>query len=252
MPSARKYDQRLNKTLRHIIKERFVHSLSHLVYDKVATLYHIDKESEGLMSQIASNVVIGMFCLEYLSHINALIKKKAGLERETTALDLSDEDVISRIKSSLSNREIADIFKKTARILKRIMDSADIKTLEDLTKVAHTGDYLLSSLRDMKDLGYDEYSMWLHSIPYYYERDLKHLSIIKEREYSIYPDTYPSFFWNEQIPAEFFHFEKVSSDHRINLNVHLPAENPGDGYFPCSMPKGKVRLNYWRKERRAY
>lgn len=175
MPSAKTNNQRLNQSLEQIVKQRFVHSLSDIVYDNVSTLWHIDKESEKLMAQAASRVVAGIFCLKYLSHINSLVKKKAGIKDDITALDLSDEGFIAGIKSRLSNnKDASGLFKRAARQMKKFLDSTDIKTLEDLTKMAHTGDYLLSSLEDMKDSGSDEYDLWLSSMPYYYEKDLRH------------------------------------------------------------------------------
>ncbi|MBI3754927.1 MAG: hypothetical protein HY265_02035 [Deltaproteobacteria bacterium] len=166
--------QGLNQSLEQIVKQRFVHSLSDIVYDKVSTLWHIDKESEKLMAQAASRVVAGIFCLKYLSHINSLVKKKAGIKDDITASDLSDEGFIAGIKSRLSdNKDASGFFKKAVRRMKKLLDSIDIKTLEDLTKMAHTGDYLLSSLKDMKDSDSDEYNLWLSSMPYYYEKDLR-------------------------------------------------------------------------------
>ncbi|MBI3399200.1 MAG: hypothetical protein HY026_08250 [Deltaproteobacteria bacterium] len=248
MPSAKNNNLKLNKTLEHIMKERFVHSLSHIIYDKVSMLYHIDKESEELMSQIASKVVAGMFCLEYLSHIHSLIKEKAGLKEDITAVDLSDEGFIADLKTRLSNKGTAAPFKKAARLLKKFLDSIDIKTLDDLTKVAHTGDYLLSSLQDMKDSGHDEYNLWLSSIPYYYEKDLRHLGLMKTRLDSFadehIPDNYTASFWNGQFPVESFHQEKIYSNHRINLNAHLPSETTEKGFFPCVRSRGRNKGIY--------
>lgn len=249
MPSS-KNNLKLDKTLEQIKKERFVHSLSHIIYDKVSTLWHIDKESEELMSQIASKVVVGIFCLEYLSHIHLLVKKKARIKKDITALDLSNENFMAAVKSRLSHKEIADLSKKTAHRLKRIFDSIDIKTLEDLTKMAHTGDYLLSSLHDMKDSNHEEYSLWLSSIPYYYEKDMKHLGLIKSRPDSYIDEpvsnSYTASFWNGQFPTEYFHQEKIYSSHRINLNAHLSSEATEEGYFPCTKSRGKDKGAYSR------
>lgn len=235
MPSVKTNNQRLNQSLEQIVKQRFVHSLSDIVYDKVSTLWHIDKESEKLMAQMASRVVTGIFYLKYLSHINALVKKNAGIKHNIAASDLSDEDFISGIKSRLSNnKDTSDLFKKAARRMKKLLDSIDIETLDDLTKIAHTGDYLLSSLEDMKDSGSEEYGIWLSSMPYYYEKDLRHLGLIRAgidllTDASAY----------EQFPVESFSFETTHSDRRINLNAHLPSEATEEEWFPSIKARNK-------------
>lgn len=239
MPSVSTDNQRLNQSLEQIIKQRFVHSLSDIVYDKVSTLWHIDKESEKLIAQIASRVVVGVFCLKYLSYINSLVKKKAGIKHDIAASDLSDEDFVAGIKSRLSNKDIADLSKMTARRMKELLDSIDIKTLEDLTKIAHTGDYLLSSIEEMKDSGSEDYELWLSSMPYYYEKDLRHLGLIRTGF-----DLFSNAVAHEQFSVESFYFEKIHSDHRINLNAHLPKEATDEGYFPCIRAKNKDRKTY--------
>ena len=244
MPSA-KNNIKLDRSFEQIIKERFVHSLSSIIYDKVSTLWHIDKESEKFMARIAANVVVGTFCLEYLSHINSLIKEKAKIKGNITAAYLSDKDLMAKIKAALSgNKEAASLFKNAATLLKKIIELANIKTLEDLTKVAHTSDYLLSSLQDMKDSNHDEYAIWLSSIPYYYENDLMHLGLMKEAQFKIQDmgldsnNYYSTPVWNAEFPAEPFYTEKICSNHRINLNAHQATK---EGYFPCIQSKGKVK-----------
>src|SRR3989304_7636797 len=149
----RRKDLRMDRSLKQIMKERFVHSLSKEVYDKVATLWHIDRESEKLMSQIASKVVVGVFCLEYLSYTHTLRKEKAGIKDNISASDLSDEDLVADVRTRLSdNKEAALIFKSAVCRLKKIIDSVNITTLEDLTRVAHTGDYLLRSEEHTSEL----------------------------------------------------------------------------------------------------
>src|SRR3990170_5073906 len=128
----RRKDLRMDRSLKQIMKERFVHSLSKEVYDKVATLWHIDRESEKLMSQIASKVVVGFFCLEYLSYIHTLIKEKAGIKDNISASDLSDEDLVADVRTRLSdNKEAALIFKSAVCRLKKIIGPVNITTLED-------------------------------------------------------------------------------------------------------------------------
>ncbi|HAG52129.1 MAG TPA: hypothetical protein DCL42_12450 [Deltaproteobacteria bacterium] len=243
MSSPKNNASKINKTLEQVMKERFVHSLSQIVYDKVSALWHIDKESEELMSQIASKVVIGMFCLEYLSYINKLVKEKNKVTHNITAFDLSDKDLIEDIKSRLSNKETADSFKKTARLLKKFLDSTDIKTLEGLTQVAHTGDYLLYSLKDMKESNHDEFNLWLSSMPYFYEKDLSYLGLVKSR-FDLFPDTYSleshiDSFWSESLQDEAFDFEKMHFDHRINIDAHLSSEVAKKSYLPSKKSKEK-------------
>ncbi len=260
MPPKKNINPKIDKSIEQIMKERFVHSLSHIIYDKVATLWHIDIESEKIMAQIASKVAVGIFCLEYLSHIHALIKEKSGIKGDVTASDLSDDDFIGAIKGKLSgNKESSAIFKNAVSILEKIVDSINIKTLEDLTKVAHTGDYLLSSLRDMKDSNHDEYNLWLSSVPYYYEKDLKYLNLVKtEVDLSMkmaqqlpFESSSMGFspsFWNEQFPEGLLQMEKINSNHRINLNLNVssPKGAENDGYFPCAGSTSKNKKRYSR------
>lgn len=241
MPPLKTDKKKLNQSLEQIIKQRFVHSLSGIVYDKVGALWHIDKESEKLMAQIASRVVVGMFCLKYLSHIDSLVKKKARIKHDVAALDLSDEDFVAGIKSRLSDKDIAELFKRIARRMKQLLDSMDIKTLEDLTKIAHTGDYLLSSLEDMKNSGGGDYDIWLSSMPYYYEKDLRHLGLVGAGF-----DLFSDVAYHEQFPAESFCFEKIHSDQRINLNAHLPSDSKECGRFPYIRAKNKNKKAYSR------
>ncbi|MBI3753913.1 MAG: hypothetical protein HY266_07740 [Deltaproteobacteria bacterium] len=258
MPSPKAIHQRLNQSLEQIMKERFVHSLSHIIYDRISLLWHIDKESEQLMAHIAAKVVAGIFCLEYLSHINSLVKEKAGIKEDITAMDLSNEELIAGIKTRLSrNKEVAGLFKNAAGLLKKFVDAIDIKTLKGLTTIAHTSDYLLSSLQDMKDSRHDEYAIWLSSIPYYYEKDLKYLGLVhyeglKMRDASLDIDSFAVSFWNEQFSNEPFCLEKIHSNHRINLNAHLPSEAAKEGYFPCTAASaGKNKKIFTPREQSA-
>ncbi|MEK6599188.1 MAG: hypothetical protein AABY52_02455 [Deltaproteobacteria bacterium] len=249
MPSAKNNNPGLNQSLEQLLKERFVHSLSDIVYDKVSTLWHIDKESEKIMAQIASRVVVGFFCLEYLSHINSMVKEKVGIKEGITAKDLSDEDLAAGIKARISNnKDAAGIFRNSAGFLKKVVDSIDIKTLEDLTKIAHTGDYLLSALRDMKDSNHDEYAVWLSSVPYYYEKDLRHLGLIQDAGFGI-NDALSS--WDEFAAAPFY-CERIYSNHRINLNAHLHSGATKDGYFPCAAQRPEGIRRRKDKDKKAY
>lgn len=242
MLSAKATNQKLNQSFEQIMKERFVHSLSHIIYDRIALLWHIDKESEQVLAHIAAKVAAGIFCLEYLSHINSLVKDKAGIKEDITAMDLSNEELIADIKDRLShNKEIAGFFKNVSGMLKMLVDSIDVKNLKDLTAIAHTGDYLLSSLQDMKDSRHDEYALWLSSIPYYYEKDLHCLGLIRHEglaisDAGISADQYDVSSWNEQFYHEPFYLEKLNSNHRINLHAHLSSASgkaANEGYFPC-------------------
>lgn len=169
-------DNRSNDTIDKILKDRFTHSTSNIIYDTIATLWHIDNESEQLVSRIASKVVIGLFCLEYLSHLHNIIKENAGIKNQLTSYDLTNNDIMNEIKNRIQGAAqkgnlIEKHIKGIITSLLEVLEQASIKNLDELTKVAHLGDYLLSSLKDMKGVE-DDYNLWLYSIPHYYKKDL--------------------------------------------------------------------------------
>jgi len=90
------------------------------------------------------------------------------------------------------------------------------------------------------------------SIPYYYEKDLEYLGLIKTgigllADSSVFGSVnYAPSLWSEQIPAESWHFEKIYSDHRVNLNAHLSPDTTDKGYFPCIKSKGRNRRPFSR------
>lgn len=166
-------DKSINNGFDQILKDRFTHSSSDIVYDAVSSLWHMDDECEELISNIASKVVIGLFCLEYLSHLNEIIKENAGIKNNITAKDLTNIGIIGGIKDKLKTKgDMGKQVKDVIASLIELLESADIKNLDELTKIAHAGDYLLSSLKDMKGVSKDDYNLWLYSIPHYYKKDL--------------------------------------------------------------------------------
>lgn len=161
-----------------ILKDRFTHNSSDIVYDTISALWHMDDECEELISKIASKVVIGLFCLEYLSHLNEVIKEKVGVKNNITTKDLTNNEVIDDLKNRLKTSEdLGKRIKGVIASLKDLLETADIKNLDELTKIAHAGDYLLSSLNDMKGVNKDDYNLWLYSIPHYYKKDLQNTVI---------------------------------------------------------------------------
>lgn len=233
----------LKESIDQILEERFVHSSSHLIYDKIPTLWHMDdKEGQESLSFIACKVVIGLFCLEYLSHLDKVLREEAGIKKGITASDLTNEALINKMKERLSGvKGITQQIKEVISFLKDFMDSVDTKDLEELTRIAHTGDYLLSSLDDLKESKHQDYTLWLYSIPHYYGKDLRYQGLLKETGIPLQEaisnlEEYMPIGWQEQIPIEVLHLQRIPSDHRLNLN----SLSSGDGYFPCT-PSGKTK-----------
>ncbi len=226
----------LEKSLRELLSERFTHSLSKTIYDRIASLWHIDRDSEKMLSSIASKVVVGVFCLELLSHIDSLIRSKCGIEK-LSSKDLTCKETVKDIKARLSKeKELVGLFKQVLPLLKSFSDLADTKSLECITRLAHSGDYLLSALEDMRDSDDPDYLLWLASVPHYYGKDMQKAKALRNnnRIVSRYVSNLDDFLHKpqkEQIPVELFQLEKVSSNYRINLNAHT---TPRKGFFPCT------------------
>ena len=167
--------------LKKLQDERFVHSISELTYDKLFALWHLSPAVEHQLSEIISKVIIGLFSIKYLSHINEMVISEADLDYRTTSYDLSDNEKIRRITEKLSSSEkFKTILEKD--ILPQLIDiieNTKSKDLTELTRVAHAGDYLLSALNDLKVTEDPEYSLWIESIPEYYEMDLSHMRLKK-------------------------------------------------------------------------
>lgn len=201
-----------------------------------------DEEGVESLSFIACKVVIGLFFLEYLSHLDKVLRKKAGIKKGITASDLTNEGIINKIKERLSGvKGITRQIKEVISSLKGFMDSVDAKGLEELTRIAHTGDYLLSSLDDLKESKHQDYTLWLYSIPHYYEKDLQYQGLLKETGIPLQEaignlEEYMPIGWHEQIPIEVLHLQRIPSDHRLNLN----SLSSGDGYFPCT-PSRRIK-----------
>jgi len=91
--------------LKKLQDERFVHSISELTYDKLFALWHLSPAVEHQLSEIISKVIIGLFSIKYLSHINEMVISEADLDDRTTSYDLSDKEKIRRITEKLSSSE---------------------------------------------------------------------------------------------------------------------------------------------------
>ncbi|MCC7201050.1 MAG: hypothetical protein IT393_00055 [Nitrospirae bacterium] len=172
--------------LRNIQDERFVHHVSELTYERLFALWHLSPAVGRQLSRLLSKVVIGLFSIRYLSHINDMVARDAGISERLTSLDLADMERIAGITKQLEKSA------KFRSMLERdvLPDLIDIiehtKTLDlsDLVKLAHSGDYLTTALDDMKELDDPEYQLWLESIPDYYQRDVIHLGLKKRRLHS--------------------------------------------------------------------
>lgn len=176
--------------LSKIQDERFIHNISEFTYDRLFALWHLSPSVEKQLSEIISKVIIGLFILRYLGHVNEEVVKESGLQNRLTSKDLSDSDKISALMKDLSNskRFKSILEKEILPLLLDIIENSKAKNMTDLVRLAHTGDYFSSALADMKDAGDFEYPLWLESIPEYYDKDMMHMSLkknntaIKERK----------------------------------------------------------------------
>lgn len=228
----------IEKSIQELLGERFVHNLSSLIYNSVSTLWHIDEECEEHLSSISAKAISALFCLECLSHIDTLLKKKLKI-KNLTDRDLPNTKKLENLKKRLSKETtLKEITKDLLPQLRRLVDSIEAGTLTKVTQIAHTGDYLLSSLEDLRDSRHPDYSMWLHATPYYYEKDLCHLL-----------KTTPGDFkkgrrkrsWENHIPTEPFDFKEKPAKNRINFN---PPDTTEEGFFPCSHTGGQKPKTY--------
>jgi len=167
--------------LKNIQDERFVHHVSELTYERLFALWHLSPAVGRQMSRLLSKVVIGLFFIRYLSHMNDLVAGDAGINERPGSSDLADREQIDKIAKKL---EKSSRFKSILEwdILPNLIDIIEhTKTLDlnDLVKLAHSGDYLAAALDDMKGTDDPEYQMWLESIPDYYQRDVIHLGLKK-------------------------------------------------------------------------
>ena len=171
--------QDLNSLLKKIQDERFIHNVSELTYDNLCALWHISPKAERQLSGIISKVVIGLFFIRYLTHINDTVMKEANIKHRLTSKDLSDKKKIARLVKKLNK---SDKFRSLLEkeILPQLIDVVEntrARSLQDLTKLAHAGDYLSLALDDLKAIEDPEYLLWLEAVPEYYDKDLRHMSL---------------------------------------------------------------------------
>jgi hypothetical protein len=231
--------EQIEKSIQELLGERFVHNLSEVIYNSISTLWHIDKECEQHLSSITARVISALFCLECLSHIDTLLKKKLKI-KNLTDRNLTDIKNLENLKERLSKEKgLKELAKKVLPHLRRLVDSIDAGSLEKVTQIAHTGDYLLSSLDDMRSSNHPDYSLWLHAIPYYYEKDLRYVSDASPADFK---KQHIKRSWEKQIPVEPFDLREKTTSYRINLNTHHSTE---EGFFPCT-PKENPKMNAFK------
>lgn len=167
--------------LSKIQDERFIHNISELTYDRLFALWHLSPSVEKQLSEIISKVIIGLFILRYLGHVNEEVVKESGLKKRLTSKDLADNEKISGLIKDLSNskRFKSILENEILPLLQDIIENSKAKNMTDLVRLAHTGDYFSSALEDMRDTGDFEYQLWLESIPEYYDKDMMHMSLKK-------------------------------------------------------------------------
>lgn len=171
--------QDLKSLLNKIQDERFIHNISELTYDRLCTLWHMSPKTERQLSGIISKVVIGLFFIRYLTHINDTVMKEANIKNRLTSNDLTDKKKIARMVKKLnkSDKFRALLEKEILPQLIDVVENSRARNLPDLTKLAHAGDYLSSALDDLKAIDDPEYLLWLEAVPEYYDKDLRHMSL---------------------------------------------------------------------------
>src|SRR3989304_10519632 len=164
----------LKSLLNQIQGERFVHQISELTYDQIFALWHLNPKIERQLSGVVSKVVIGLFLLRYLSHLNHEVMREANVKNRLTSKDLSDKKKIEKVVKKLgkSDRLKTILEKEIFPHLIDILENTKAKNLTDLTMLAHAGDYLSSALDDMKSVEDPEYRLWLFFRPEKYYKDL--------------------------------------------------------------------------------
>ncbi len=204
-----------------ILDERFVHSLSELTYNSVSSIWHLSEDSEKELAKIASKVVCGIFCLKYLSHIDGLIKKKLRI-KGLTDRDLSDPEKRAGIIESIkSDGEFKALVEEVLPRLRELVESVEAGDLEKLTQLAHTGDYLLGALDDLKASGHADYRLWISSVPHYYEKDLEYMGVRGGPVLVRDLERFAGSTWKGQIPIEVLSLNMRPSARRINLHQLL-------------------------------
>ncbi|HHD10965.1 MAG TPA: hypothetical protein ENK42_00860 [Deltaproteobacteria bacterium] len=174
-------DKEARSSLESILEERFVHSLSELIYDRISTLWHIDSDVERELSRLTATAVCVLFCLEYLSHINGVIKKALELD-PIDAKELSKEERLKKLKEHLAEDANSALLKRILPQLRNFVETVEAGNIEEVTQLAHTGDYLLFGLEELRRRDDPEYLLWLESLPHYYKKDLEYLSLIKSSD----------------------------------------------------------------------
>lgn len=174
-------EKELKLRLKNVQDERFVHHVSELTYDRLFALWHLSPSVGRQMSRLISKVVIGLFCIRYLSHINDIVARDAGINERPGSKGLANREVIEKIEKKLEKpsrfRSIleSDILPE----LIDIIEHTKALDLSDLVKLSHSGDYLATVLSNMKESDDPEYQLWVESTPDYYQKDLIHLGLKK-------------------------------------------------------------------------
>ncbi len=171
----------LKSLLDKIQDERFIHNMSEVTYDSLFALWHLNPKIERQLSGIVSKAVIGLFLIRYLTHHNREVMKEANIKNRLTSKDLSNRKVIEKVVKKLSkcNRSRLLLEKEILPQLIDIVENTRARSLTDITRLAHAGDYLLSALDDLKATEDPDYLLWLEALPEYYEKDLTHMSLKK-------------------------------------------------------------------------
>ncbi|MBI4714555.1 MAG: hypothetical protein HY760_01160, partial [Nitrospirae bacterium] len=108
-------------------------------------------------------------------------RREAGITEPITAGDLSDTGTIKKLsRQAASQNQYAEVLEKEILpTLKAVMEQTEAETLTDLTRLAHAGDYLLAGLEDLRKNADPSYSLWMESLPHYYEKDLRRMELVR-------------------------------------------------------------------------
>lgn len=169
----------IEEVFKGLLEERYVHELSSLLYERIATLWHLDPEIERELAFICSRLWWGYFCIEYLSHFHRALMERYRIDKGLKAGEFT-EGIKKDLRKKITDRDMARQLKEEILPqLREIMEKVEPRDMDRLTAMIHSGEYLLASLEDMAEDSYEEYPLWLSSIPHLYRKDLHYLGVIR-------------------------------------------------------------------------
>lgn len=166
-----------------LYEERYIHSLSSQTYDTLYTLWHLNGEITTSLARILARTVVSHFCTRYLAHLHRQIAREAGLPEIRSSRDLGNpgmqQEPAARLQGQSYWREILQ--EEILPALERIVEQLEVSSLEDLVRLAHTGDHYLAALDEMEARKDPHYPLWLESLAHYYEQGIWDMGLLKAK-----------------------------------------------------------------------